>query len=378
MTQYKEGLISCICLTYNHAHYVGKCIESIWEQEYTQIEILALDDGSTDESASILQSYAERSPIPMHVFTQGNSGNIAKNFNTLVQKAQGEYITILSTDDYFKPDAFSSKIPFFEEDKNMCFVGNLTTEKVDENHKTTAPFSSFIDWSCQRHETIDDLTETLYQSLATIPLQGTLFKTQHVHAIKGFDEDLLGDDLILFTKIFSYMKGKPELRFKLLEKVAIYYREHSSNLSKDRGRAIPMYVEWKQRYFPNRETPLRLFETFRCGIEEALTNEDQEQLQHIFELLSSALKNDSTDHRIQFVNLIFSPSTNKRMYFLPFLFELKTKKDCFSSRISLTILGFKLLERIVKNNGSTQFVQLKFCKFSIYKKFKDTPNNSKP
>ena len=49
-----KKLISFCCLSYNHENYIEQCIRSIWNQNYKNIEILALDDGSKDNSVSIL------------------------------------------------------------------------------------------------------------------------------------------------------------------------------------------------------------------------------------------------------------------------------------------------------------------------------------
>jgi len=364
----RKSSVSCLCLTYNHAQFLGRCIESIWEQDYRNIEILALDDGSPDGSAAVLQKYAESSPVPMTIIAQEHSGNIAKNFNTLIRRAQGEYITILSTDDFFEPDAFSSKIPHFEQDENLCFVGNLVSRKVDENNNVIAPFFSFVDWESQHHETIEDMLEILFSGLATIQLQGTLFRKDYVDAVGGFDEDLLGDDLILFTKVFLYMLKRPELKFKVLDKVAINYRYHSSNLSHDRGRAVPMYVEWKKRYFPNCEIPPRLFETFKCGLRDAFISGNEAQLQNVFTLLADLLQTEPEERRVRFVDLLFVASMKKHNYLIPFIFEIRDRKDFFSRRTSLIVFGFKMLEKVEKYNARDVWLQLRICKLPVFQK----------
>ena len=66
----RNKLLSVCCLSYNHAQFIEKCIKSIWNQDYDNIEILALDDGSTDDSINVLNSLKEISPIPMKVFAQ--------------------------------------------------------------------------------------------------------------------------------------------------------------------------------------------------------------------------------------------------------------------------------------------------------------------
>jgi alpha-1,3-rhamnosyltransferase len=80
----ESGLISFCCVSYNHEKFIERYLESIWNlesiwtQDYKNIEIIVVDDGSTDESVKVLESLKSKSPFPLKILTQQNTGNVDK------------------------------------------------------------------------------------------------------------------------------------------------------------------------------------------------------------------------------------------------------------------------------------------------------------
>ena len=106
-------LLSVCCVSYNHEKFIPKCLESIWNQDYKNIEIVVVDDGSSDNSVNILENLKSKSPFPMTILTQQNTGNIGKNFNRAINSAKGKFIAFISCDDFFYEDMASSQIDIF-------------------------------------------------------------------------------------------------------------------------------------------------------------------------------------------------------------------------------------------------------------------------
>ena len=90
--------LSVIVPVYNSAPYLQECIDSILTQNFTDFELLLVDDGSTDESARICDSYAE-SDERIRVFHKKNGG-VSSARNVGLREARGEYITFVDADDY--------------------------------------------------------------------------------------------------------------------------------------------------------------------------------------------------------------------------------------------------------------------------------------
>lgn len=94
----KNGKVSVIVPVYNVEEYVGKCIESIINQTYTNLEILINNDGSTDNSYEICKFYAEKD-ARIKLFTQKNNG-VSACRNRMLDVATGDYILFVDSDDW--------------------------------------------------------------------------------------------------------------------------------------------------------------------------------------------------------------------------------------------------------------------------------------
>ena len=101
--------VSIIVPVYNAEHTIRRCIESILNQEYTDFELLLVNDGSTDGSGAICDEYAARYPGNISVIHQENSG-ISGARNAALDRARGTYLQFLDSDDWITPDATSSLV----------------------------------------------------------------------------------------------------------------------------------------------------------------------------------------------------------------------------------------------------------------------------
>lgn len=100
----KEQMISVIVPAYNSEMFIGKCIDSVLEQTYSNWELIAVDDGSRDNTFGILKKYAEVDSR-IRVIHQENQGpGIARN--TGIAEAKGNYVVFIDSDDYIEKDYF--------------------------------------------------------------------------------------------------------------------------------------------------------------------------------------------------------------------------------------------------------------------------------
>lgn len=104
-----EPLVSVVVPCFNAAAYVGETIESVLAQTYGHLELLVVDDGSSDRSPEIVQSYAERSGGRLLALRQPNGG-LSNARNHGVARARGEYVFFLDADDLIAPDTLASLV----------------------------------------------------------------------------------------------------------------------------------------------------------------------------------------------------------------------------------------------------------------------------
>ena len=128
--------VSVIIPVYNVEDYLGMCLDSVCNQTLKDIEIICIDDGSTDKSPEILKKYAEKDSR-VKIITQKNSGQ-AVSRNIGIKKAQGEYIAFVDSDDFINKEMFE-KLYIKAKDNNldvsMCKIAtyNNHTGEVKDN-----------------------------------------------------------------------------------------------------------------------------------------------------------------------------------------------------------------------------------------------------
>ena len=171
-------LISVIIPVYNVAAYLSACIESILSQNYSALEIILIDDGSTDESGEICDEYAKRDSR-INVIHQTNAGAAAAK-NTGLKAATGTYLSFVDSDDFLESDAYSHMIRIIQE-QNADIV-QCSYRDVFKNHaiehsleKVTLNQIDFLalfteDWTCAL------LWDKLYKKSL---FDGVFFETGH-------------------------------------------------------------------------------------------------------------------------------------------------------------------------------------------------------
>lgn len=331
-----KGLLSVCCVSYNHAHYIERCIQSIWNQDYKNIEILALDDGSSDNSTEILNRLKDISPCPMTVISQKNSGKIGANFNILINQAKGEYISIIACDDEFVPDTFLEKVNVMDNYKNICFIASSKVYSInDKNIISEADKMLLFDID---NPTADDLLNLEFHDFHSYYTQGSIYRTDLIKAVGAFDEDMICDDIILRTKCAQYIKKTPDLTFKVWKKPLVYYRNHNTNISKNSLRQLKGIIQYLSRYWSNKKPPKKLLAQVKYA---AFTEKDFSKVYEIFQ---------QDNHYIQklwnkygYKKIIEKEHFVYRCYGVPYVLELK----CFVGNKKKTKI-IKLFNRIIK------------------------------
>jgi glycosyltransferase involved in cell wall biosynthesis len=113
--------ISVIIPIYNAERYLSETIESVMAQTYSDWEIVAVDDGSTDKTPEILKDYEKKLSKKLCVITQKNSGvSIARN--TAIAAARGEYIAFLDHDDLWLPEKLEKQVKLLDSNKKLGLV----------------------------------------------------------------------------------------------------------------------------------------------------------------------------------------------------------------------------------------------------------------
>jgi len=122
--------VSIVIPTYNSGQYISDTLESVFKQTYKNIEIILVDDGSTDNTKEVIQPYLKN----IVYISQKNSGGPAKPRNVGIEHSTSNFVSFLDADDIFEPDKIEKSIELFKLKPSLGMVFN-NFEKIDVESK---------------------------------------------------------------------------------------------------------------------------------------------------------------------------------------------------------------------------------------------------
>jgi glycosyltransferase involved in cell wall biosynthesis len=133
--------VSVICASYNHERYVEAAIRSVLEQSFRDLELIVVDDGSSDGTAQRVAAIGDPR-ISLHVLPR-NEGACAA-MNHAIRRARGEYVAVLNSDDLFLPGKIERQVAVLDAEPAVAavfahptFIDERGAPLIDEAHKDT-------------------------------------------------------------------------------------------------------------------------------------------------------------------------------------------------------------------------------------------------
>ena len=127
-------LISVILPVQNAGIYLTECLENLLQQTYTNIEILAIDDFSSDDSFTILKDYAKKD-TRLHISRNIKRYGMAMTLNRCLKKAQGQYIAFMNAKDVSHKHRLQQQYSYLKKNENVVAVGVQCTFLNEENQR---------------------------------------------------------------------------------------------------------------------------------------------------------------------------------------------------------------------------------------------------
>ena len=199
--------VTIIIPIFNGEKYLGACIESCMNQTYKNLEILCIDDGSMDQSAAIIDGFAQRDTrvIPIHKNNEG----VSQARNIGIEKSTGDWIVFVDADDYIHP-TFVEK--FFAYAQSACVDVVIGSYIVDKKGVCTR-----IDFTAPKYQTnICEMIENVFCKSAVI--WGKMIRKEVFREIRFDKQYAIGEDgLVLLEVMLSWRCG-------MLKEALYYYR----------------------------------------------------------------------------------------------------------------------------------------------------------
>ena len=214
-------LITIAIPAFNHERYVKDAIESVLAQEFKDWELIIIDDGSTDSTPQIIDSYRGHSGI--RIFHQENIG-LSPTLNKAVRLARGKYFNFLPSDDFFhKAKLLKQADVILKRPELVCIFSDQIP--VDANGKIIDTEETISHWHQVNFEDERQIVPHLF-ARNFIPAPSALIRLDTLRGIGGFDETLIfAQDYDLWLRLL------PGRNAYWLHEPLLYYRWHGENLT---------------------------------------------------------------------------------------------------------------------------------------------------
>lgn len=129
----ESGCVSVLIPLYNHAAYVEQCLDSVLAQGPKNIELLLIDDGSSDNGFDLALRWKERhgAAFKRIVFEKQMNAGITQTFDRLIRKSTGDYLAIVASDDVLMPDSIADRLAVLQEPGILGVFGDAVPVDMD-------------------------------------------------------------------------------------------------------------------------------------------------------------------------------------------------------------------------------------------------------
>lgn len=185
-------LVSVLLAVHNGEATLTQCLQSIAQQEYAPLEIIAVDDGSTDASAEILRAFAGRT---IQISTNQSTQGLTKSLNTALVRAAGKYIARIDADDVWQPQKIARQVDFMEKNPDVGVLGTWYTNRTGSKERRV-----------QRPVTHAAITRQAYR-LNPFGHSCILARTALIRQVGGYDESIdYGQDYDLWLRLIPHTR----------------------------------------------------------------------------------------------------------------------------------------------------------------------------
>ena len=206
-------LVSVIVPTFNRGHFIGQAITSVLNQTYENIELLVVDDGSTDDTEAVAASFDDRR---LHYIKLAQNVGRSAARNLGLKSTTGKFITFLDSDDYYLPEKVERQVEFLNKHAEFSMAYTASGCFTDENkpifYHYRAPVSG------------DIYPELAFFKPLTITLPTVMLRREVLDTVGGFDERMSRfEDTDMWRRIAR------RFRIGAIDEVTCHIRTHEGN-----------------------------------------------------------------------------------------------------------------------------------------------------
>lgn len=217
MLSNQQPLISVIIASYNHAPYIEASILSVLAQSYPQVELLVVDDGSSDDSVARIEALQRVHGFDFRV--QTNQG-LSRTLNETIERAKGSLIAPFGSDDIMLPERLAIQVAHLAERPEV----GICAGAIRSINSAGLPLGAERDLPSRRL----DFEDVFLHRKTGAPAPTLLFRREALERVGGFDPEVRLEDLMIELKI-----TRAGYFIDVLGEVLALYRVHGSNTYKN-------------------------------------------------------------------------------------------------------------------------------------------------
>jgi glycosyltransferase involved in cell wall biosynthesis len=209
---------------YNYGHYILETLESVEHQDYDNMEVIVVDDCSTDDSVQIIGNWINKYDGPKRFLLKKNKQNLGltKVCNLLLSNARGKYFQPLDADDILLPGKINRQVKLLEENNAAAFIYSNANVMNERGVVTEDDYLARIHYEKDKMPSgfiLDRLLEFNFVCLPTV-----LINTAKAREMGGFNEDLQVQDYYMWLKLAE----KYEILY--MNEITAKYRVHAASM----------------------------------------------------------------------------------------------------------------------------------------------------
>lgn len=209
-----DPLVSVVIPNHNYARYIGEAVESVLSQTYPEVEVIVVDNGSTDDSLEVLRRYAAR----CRVVPQADLGqSLARNRG--IQEARGDLIAFLDADDAWRPRKLELQVERFKNDAIALVYCSL--ELADASLRPTGQ----VIWASVRGDALEEFVKWPGRAIVVGGESTAVVRRAALDAVGPFEPTLsISGGWDLWRRIATHYQ------IDHVEEPLVLYRQHGSSL----------------------------------------------------------------------------------------------------------------------------------------------------
>ncbi len=248
--------VSLVIITMNHEKFIEQACMSAISQTYPNYEIILLDNASTDKTFENAERILSQFTQHYKLIRNTESFGVAKNINTAVAQASGEYVSLLSGDDWYTEDSMAEKVAFIEKNP-VDFILSDGYRYYQAEDKITEVYTPK-----EKKRVIDSMTNFFHENVAENRTAnvGTFVKRELLVQYP-FDENINTEDWDMNLRLTS--KG---YRVGFIDKKLFYYRMLPTSLSRNWKLMEDSYKKVTGKYLDYIKADKQLYQKYRLQL----------------------------------------------------------------------------------------------------------------